>query len=56
MSTTVTVKEHVAVFPFTSVAVYVFVVTPVANTEPDALPEVRATDSIAQLSLAAGME
>ena len=36
LSTTVTVKEHVAVFPAASVAVAVTVVVPEAKVEPEA--------------------
>jgi hypothetical protein len=53
---TFTVNTQVETLPFTSVAVNVFVVIPVPNTDPEAKPEVRTTDSSPQLSCAAGME
>jgi hypothetical protein len=52
-STTVTVNEHVAVFPDVSVAMQVTVVVPLAKTEPGA--GVQTTDASAQLSLPVGI-
>ena len=36
LSVTVTLNEQVAIFPFVSVAVYVTVVVPTGNIEPEA--------------------
>jgi hypothetical protein len=52
-STTVTVNEHVAVFPDVSVAVQLTVVVPFEKIEPDA--GVQTTDASAQLSLPVGI-
>jgi hypothetical protein len=52
-STTVTVNEHVAVFPEVSVAVQVTVVVPFGNADPDAGEQ--TTEARPQLSLPVGM-
>lgn len=52
LSVMVTVNELVAILPFTSVAVYITVVTPAGKVDPLVWLEVR--DAMPQLSLAVG--
>ena len=54
LSVTVTVNEHVAVFPATSVTWNVFVVTPTGNDEPLGKPDVCVVLGPVQLSVPVG--
>jgi len=54
VSFTVTLNEHSVVFPFTSVAENVLVVTPVGKAEPLGKPAVCTTTKPGQLSVAVG--
>jgi hypothetical protein len=54
LSVTVTLNEHVAMFPLASVAVNTTLVTPIGKAEPFGKPAVCVMVNPAQLSLAAG--
>jgi hypothetical protein len=54
LSVTVTLNEHIAEFPFASVAVKVTSVVPTGNVDPLGNPDVCAITIPGQLSLAAG--
>jgi len=55
VSLTVTVKLHVAVLPFASVTLYVFVVTPIGKIDPLAWPDVCTVLAPGQLSVPTGV-